>query len=1127
MNSHLGFTLDDKLKNRHKTHPNLRQAEPEHAAAPLITGTRAQMSPPIPGGEAQTGEKCRTCGLFFQRMLQHLATSSCGTKNVQPAGGETETCGDFGSGGGSPPGSFGSPPPVAHVHADFDAVTSPLQPSISSSTPASPASEVQFCAAPKPVPAMGELTDEMFASLPETAIAHGEVASGPHGAASNPIRFFPSDDPRRLHTFSRQERATMKLHDLCAVHNVSLSFQDELTKFMVEDAEDFRASTAPSRESFVNWARKECGATKPPTVHPVELEPPKTNVSKPGRSNRTFANVCKFDFWEQVLDLLQDVGLFGDLENLNVNRENPFCPCERFKLVEEDEVGNLVTVGFRMGEALDGEWCQKRAKLMVRDRETQFVMPLIFCVDKTGTDKMCRCSMEPVMVTTAVLKTKVRNSPRGARILGFIPELENTSSATKGQSERGASVRNCHKCLKVLLSDVVDCQNEARQGHLETLLQLGPCLRKVNILLPLMAWLGDGKSEDCICGRCGSHKTRRMCRACTVCCADSDNPHHRCRFLTPERFEAASAAVLAELEPDAPEVADLSEKECKEREKDDKALRKSAKEHLHARSQHVHSSAFADVDFAGDPRGILGATPVDTMHADLLGMKKCANKATIHKLTGAQRSELDHLVHRLLVVNRSGERSQHPRCNFAKGFTNLARITSDEQDGVTFTLRLIIETTEGERLFSQVLATPAGCGGSDAQFQGGIADPGSVAEATCSDPSDDSLTSCDTDKQSHGTASVSSQGSHLTWVRGPVRNLGGADHSNSADEKTPETPWFRVEDHRTRPLGAPLTPCAEVLCDDMAVATWRPSNRSDSLGDCHCCAHHQTRCFGTEVWNPVRLARKSEFCREEKCHRKAVQVWESKWLRPGSDVWPLCKTCADCCFPPANEVESDDDDDSTECADTTEPESSCNDGEQDKQKQATLCTKEELLHVLDEMLTFTAWCKSSDPINFRTISEVESHRHRQPTRRTNPTGYIILRRIRRMLEHIILRLPRLEGQGWKMQKLHELLHLSSDITRFGPPSNFNCSMWESMLKPVVKEPARTSQKRGHDVFSSQVVDRLQTRQAIARAQRAMGFRGRVNGGLLEDKKAEAQNRLEMGDSGSHSASFSVSWLTVW
>ncbi len=81
-------------------------------------------------------------------------------------------------------------------------------------------------------------------------------------------------------------------------------------------------------------------------------------------------------------------------------------------------------------------------------------------------------------------------------------------------------------------------------------------------------------------------------------------------------------------------------------------------------------------------------------------------------------------------------------------------------------------------------------------------------------------------------------------------------------------------------------------------------------------------------------------------------------------------------------------------------------------------------------------------------------------------------RIGKLMTKITHCFPRRKGNGWKIQKFHELLHLALDTERYGIPANFDAGWGERELKTSAKNPARTSQKRNHQDFLWQVNTRL-------------------------------------------------------
>jgi len=61
--------------------------------------------------------------------------------------------------------------------------------------------------------------------------------------------------------------------------------------------------------------------------------------------------------------------------------------------------------------------------------------------------------------------------------------------------------------------------------------------------------------------------------------------------------------------------------------------------------------------------------------------------------------------------------------------------------------------------------------------------------------------------------------------------------------------------------------------------------------------------------------------------------------------------------------------------------------------------------------------------------------------------------ISKLLETIKAEIPHPEHNGWKLQKFHDLLHISRDMFQFGSPQNWDASPGEHNLIDLAKQPA--------------------------------------------------------------------------
>ena len=202
-------------------------------------------------------------------------------------------------------------------------------------------------------------------------------------------------------------------------------------------------------------------------------------------------------------------------------------------------------------------------------------------LDKTGTDKYLKYGLEPVIFTTPLLNRKARNRANAWRTLGFIPDIykkstaENESQQPGGYRGAGMNMRNYHRLLDVVLESFYCNQGSNKPIH-RTLI-IGQKQKTCRVFFPLAFVIGDGLSGDHLCGRTGArHNCARLSRSCNVD-KESTASDNSAPTVTPEEF-------------------------------------RQAKQFLLSHSQHYYDSAFRRVWFGSNKRGIMGASPPDTLH---------------------------------------------------------------------------------------------------------------------------------------------------------------------------------------------------------------------------------------------------------------------------------------------------------------------------------------------------------------------------------------------------------------------------------------------------------------------------------------------------------------------------------
>ena len=104
----------------------------------------------------------------------------------------------------------------------------------------------------------------------------------------------------------------------------------------------------------------------------------------------------------------------------------------------------------------------------------------------------------------------------------------------------------------------------------------------------------------------------------------------------------------------------------------------------------------------------------------------------------------------------------------------------------------------------------------------------------------------------------------------------------------------------------------------------------------------------------------------------------------------------------------------------------------------------ELTQLLEQFLSFHAWYKRGAPYTWNKSINQEYHRSK------------IHKKITNMMALLIRVLPRQSGNGWCIQKFHELLHVSHFMVQFGSPSNWDAGPGESSLKTFAKKTGQHS-----------------------------------------------------------------------
>jgi hypothetical protein len=209
---------------------------------------------------------------------------------------------------------------------------------------------------------------------------------------------------------------------LCQEAGTSLQIFDNLvTTLRRHGKKGFDIRKASKRQTFLDKLRKKIDCPRPVIVAVGSHQVP------------------KFNLLDQITDLLQSV-IFDDVQNLCINLPAE----ERFSKYKASQADSYV-------EVLASRWYSNTHQNFVKDHLNQFLMPLIFYIDETGTDAFQRYPLEPLMFTFALIRRHAREKSSAWRHAGFVPKVSDYDNSLEG-------LQMYHDCLSAILADLLELQ---------------------------------------------------------------------------------------------------------------------------------------------------------------------------------------------------------------------------------------------------------------------------------------------------------------------------------------------------------------------------------------------------------------------------------------------------------------------------------------------------------------------------------------------------------------------------------------------------------------------------------------------------------------------------------------------
>ena len=329
-----------------------------------------------------------------------------------------------------------------------------------------------------------------------------------------------------------------------------------------------------------------------------------------------------------------------------------------------------------------------RTKFVVTSTGSKHILvPIILFIDKTHCSSNGTLNAEPVMATIGNIPLELRKNHKSWFNLGFLPQkiltpAERDEIKNKGGGTRSLLTNIYHEALSTLLEEFVSLQQQDYANNMGTPVFIHG-VGNVNAHFELSLVIGDMVGHDQLCChyQCYSKEIHRPMRMCYCSYDDLDNPLIRCDKIIAEKVDKI--------------VSDCIEVICADDGRIQKA-RDLAKEH----SQELYLSAFHKCKFGGDIEGIYGATPVETLHALLLGVvqyvlkslyqysveEEVTNSKGKKKTVIKKKFALAEFEKRIRLLSSMAKRQSDrnwPRSTFTKGVSTLAGISGQEYIGLS------------------------------------------------------------------------------------------------------------------------------------------------------------------------------------------------------------------------------------------------------------------------------------------------------------------------------------------------------------------------------------------------------------------------------------------------------------
>jgi hypothetical protein len=476
---------------------------------------------------------------------------------------------------------------------------------------------------------------------------------------------------------SKTDEAMLSVYHFASQRGVSIAFIEDL--FMLlrrldSSGGSIDLSTTKTKKTLLKRLKKYMETRK------------KTPLPTVVRVTSTASPVLRFSLLDQIKDLI-DSQIFQNLDNLVINENS----AQRFHMYNVPE-------GEEQLEIHSAKWYQDTYDKLVVDPNHDLLFPLIFYIDKTGTDVMQRFPLEPLMFTTSLLKRGIRENTNAWRHLGFIPPCDRLDATAE------YAMQSFHECLSELLSELKELQlnpptvSFTLDGKTET--------RK--LLLPVAFVMGDQLSQDKHCGRKAINngsagKAHRKCWCSSMSASDGGFKCYEVDKIEIEKLISICKEVseLGKILPPATSNARLHQSSMQFVRRRSR-LARCILGRLY--SMYPITNAWSDICFGANRQGIYSATLDDPMHYLESGSMLYVAEVAFLSLTNNERKEVENNIRSYFSTIRSTVREDFPRAKLSSGFSRTTLLTASEKVGLLHQLFVTLGTPKTEHIFTKAIA---------------------------------------------------------------------------------------------------------------------------------------------------------------------------------------------------------------------------------------------------------------------------------------------------------------------------------------------------------------------------------------------------------------------------------------